>query len=50
MRASFQGQNIIALGNGIARLQTPPLVIDTPEKPKKPVEKTPKPEPGPPQH
>jgi hypothetical protein len=34
MRASFQGQNIIALGNGIARLQTPPLVMDSPKKPK----------------
>jgi hypothetical protein len=34
MRACFQGQNVIALGNGIARLQTPPLVIDTPQQPK----------------
>ena len=50
MRASFQGQNIIALGNGIARLQTPPLVTETPEKPKKPDQKPPKPEPHPPQH
>jgi hypothetical protein len=35
MRASFQGQNIAALGNGIARLQLPPLVADSPKEPQK---------------
>jgi len=45
MRASFQGQNVIALGNGIARLQTPPLVVDSPEKPEKPDDKPEKPQP-----
>ncbi len=35
MRASFHGQNIIALGNGIARLQIP-LVMDVPEQPETP--------------
>jgi hypothetical protein len=36
MRASFQGQNIIALGYGIARLQSPPLTMEPPKKPQKP--------------
>jgi hypothetical protein len=40
VRASFQGQNIIVLGNGIAKLQTLPLVIDTPENPQKLTEST----------
>ena len=31
MRASFHGQNIFALGNGFARLQTPPLLMDEPD-------------------
>jgi hypothetical protein len=30
MRACFLGQNICALGNGIAMLQIPPLVADHP--------------------
>jgi hypothetical protein len=34
MRACFLGQNICALGFGVATLQTPPLLIDEPaEKP-----------------
>jgi hypothetical protein len=36
MRACFQGQNIIVLGNGIAKLQSLPLVMDAPEKAQKP--------------
>jgi hypothetical protein len=51
MRASFHGQNILALGHGIARLQTPHVVPDTPEKPKAPDPEPPKPhtaEPKPP--
>jgi hypothetical protein len=28
MRACFLGQNILALGFGVATLQTPPLVMD----------------------
>jgi hypothetical protein len=31
MRACFLGQNICALGNGIAVLQSPPLVIEDPK-------------------
>jgi hypothetical protein len=27
MRACFLGQNITALGNGVAKLQTPPLAV-----------------------
>ena len=50
MRASFQGPNVIALGNGIARLQTPPLVMDTPRKRQKPDDKPVKPEPSPPKY
>ena len=46
MRAKFHGQNIFALGNGFAKLQTPPLVIDTPENLKNP---DPDPEPSTPQ-
>jgi hypothetical protein len=30
MRACFLGQNICALGYGVATLQAPPLVMDTP--------------------
>ena len=30
MRACFLGQNICSLGFGIATLQAPPLVMDTP--------------------
>ena len=30
MRACFLGQNIRALGYGVATLQTPPLVMDVP--------------------
>jgi hypothetical protein len=30
MRASFHGQSILILGNGIARLHTPPVVADEP--------------------
>jgi hypothetical protein len=30
MRACFLGQNICALGFGVATLQTPPLVMDLP--------------------
>jgi hypothetical protein len=30
MRACFLGQNICALGFGVATLQTPPLVMDVP--------------------
>jgi hypothetical protein len=30
MRACFLGQNICALGFGVATLQTPPLVTDVP--------------------
>jgi hypothetical protein len=30
MRACFLGQNICALGFGVATLQAPPLVMDTP--------------------
>lgn len=36
MRACFLGQNICALGFGVATLQTPPLVID--EQTGKPVD------------
>ena len=36
MRASFQGQNVLMLGNGIAKLHTPPLVVDPPKKAQKP--------------
>jgi hypothetical protein len=36
MRASFQGQTILILGNGFAKLQVPPLVTDAPEKSQKP--------------
>jgi hypothetical protein len=36
MRASFQGQTILVLGNGFARLQVPPLVMDPAEKADKP--------------
>lgn len=51
MRASFHGQHIVALSNGFAKLQTPPVVADTPEKPKSTDPKPPKPpsEPKPPQ-
>jgi hypothetical protein len=35
MRASFQGHNVIMLGNGIARLQASPLVMDLPKKSQK---------------
>ena len=31
MRACFLGQNICALGFGVATLQTPPLVMDEPD-------------------
>ena len=33
MRACFLGQNICSLGFGIATLQAPPLVMDTPVQP-----------------
>jgi|GEM_PF-5373832 len=33
MRACFLGQNVTALGFGIAMLQTPPLPEPEPEKP-----------------
>jgi hypothetical protein len=37
MRACFLGQNICSLGFGIATLQTPPLVMDTPvQEPQEP--------------
>lgn len=36
MRASFQGQGVIMLGNGIARLHSPRLVMDEPVKPPQP--------------
>jgi hypothetical protein len=40
MRACFLGQNIFALGYGIAVLQSPPLVIDEPKpRPPKPTAK-----------
>jgi hypothetical protein len=32
MRACFLGQNICALGYGVATLQAPPLVMDEPVK------------------
>ena len=32
MRACFLGQNICALGYGVATLQAPPLVMDEPAK------------------
>lgn len=32
MRACFLGQNICALGYGVATLQVPPLVMDEPVK------------------
>lgn len=32
MRASFQGQGVFVLGNGIARLHSPRLVMDEPIK------------------
>lgn len=37
MRACFLGQNICALGFGVATLQTPPLLVD--EQTGKPVDK-----------
>jgi hypothetical protein len=33
MRACFLGQNICNLGYGVATLQAPPLVMDTPVRP-----------------
>ena len=36
MRACFLGQNIFVLGNGIAVLQSPPLVIEDPKSRPKP--------------
>lgn len=52
MRACFLGQNICALGFGVATLQTPPLLVDertgeplrTPEKGG---DNPPRPQPGP---
>jgi hypothetical protein len=32
MRASFQGPNVVMLGNGIAKLQMPPLELNLPKK------------------
>jgi hypothetical protein len=34
MRASFHGQSILILGNGIARLHMPPAVADEPAEEK----------------
>ncbi len=32
MRACFLGQNICVLGRGIAKLQSPPIVLEMPPK------------------
>ncbi len=52
MRACFLGQNVTALGFGVAMLQTPPLPEPEPAQPpaRKPSKSSPAPEPAPPRN
>ena len=46
MRACFLGKNICNLGYGVATLQAPPLVMDTPVRPRSAAENPVSPDPN----